>query len=247
MKLKILLLLSCTTSALMGQSAVPPTSAATPPPNFAMPSGPIAPADAASPTTAPSSSDPDLPSANFAPSRYESLWTKSPFAVETAEESVGDDSPDYLLVGIARDQSGVYFASLIARQNQEHFLISSDKPTHGLTLNNITRSHDGADTYATVVKDGQTLTLKLQQAAPVAAQGGQPGMPTPMPGGAPFSAPGTIIPNIQMPGSSPSQMPGSMRPFPRNHRPTIHLPNLNQQPQAPPTAPQPQPTAPPAH
>jgi hypothetical protein len=174
--------------------------------------------------TAPSirADDPPVPTANFPASRYEALWTKSPFAVATAETAT-DTSPDYMLVGIA-NVDGISYASVIeTKQPQEHFLISSDKPNRGLTLTSITHSHDGQDTFAAVQKDGQSITLKLEQPPAMVGAPGVPGMPpvNQMP------APNIMIPQITMPGTNPGgafPYPGSARPFPRIHRPAIHLP-----------------------
>jgi hypothetical protein len=170
--------------------------------------------------------DPAVPSAGFSASRYEALWTKSPFAVATSDAA--QESPDYLLVGVA-NVNGISYASVIDAHNQEHFLISSDKPTRGLTLTSITRNHD--DTYAAVQKDGQPITLKLEQVAAV------PGAPpnTPMPG--------IMTPQITMPGATPTFPTGSGRPFSaRYHHPLIHLPPppTPAQQQAAPAAPTPQ-------
>jgi hypothetical protein len=204
------------------------------------PTGPIASGDATPPANSTAPGNPVVPSANFAPARYESLWTKSPFAVETLEVST-DTSPDYTMVGIA-NVDGVSYASLVETKNQEHFLISTDKATRGLTLGKITLGHNGSDTYASVLKDGQTLTLKLEQ-APAAAPtpGAPPGVVT---GNAPVQ-PGSIIPNIPMPGANPTLAPGSIRPFTRIHRPTINLPGRSPQQPVPPP-PQPAPTPAPA-
>jgi hypothetical protein len=167
--------------------------------------------------------DSALPGAGFSAARYEALWTKSPFAVATADAV--EDSPDYSLVGIA-ECNGISYASLIEKENQEHFLISSqkDKPVRGLVLLTITRGENGGDTYANVQKDGQTITLKLEQVA-VAEQA---------PGAPPVIAmPGTMIQQIPMPGAgtSPFGM-GANRPF-RFRRPAIHLPGQpGVQPQA---------------
>jgi len=166
--------------------------------------------------------DPAVPGGGFPASRYEALWTKSPFAVATSE--AGPESPDYSLVGIA-NVDGISYASLIDAHNQEHFLISSDKPNRGLTLTSITRNHD--DTYAAVQKDGQSITLKLEQPPPTAAVAGAPPTNT-------VGMPGVITQQIPMPGAA-SSFPnmGSGYPTPRFRRPLIHLP--------PPPAQQPQP------
>ncbi len=167
--------------------------------------------------------DPAVPDAGFNASRYESLWTKSPFAVATAEAE-GESSPDYFLVGIA-NIDGISYASVIERQNQEHFLISTDKANRGMTLTSINRNHDGTSTYAVVQKDGQLLTLKLE----LPPAGPPPGA-TPMVGNMnPLVAPGPMVPQIQMPGSG--SMPGAppVRPFARFHRTIIHPPPNPQQ------------------
>jgi hypothetical protein len=164
--------------------------------------------------------DPALPGAGFPASRYAALWTKSPFAVATSEEAV-DTSPDYMLVGFA-NVDGISYASLIDAHNQEHFLISTDKPIRGLTLNSITPGHDGSDTYASVLKDGQTITLRLE-APPAPASVAGVNMP-----------PGGTTPQIAMPGGASSYPnPGSIRPFARFHRSLINLPPRPAQPPAP--------------
>ena len=169
--------------------------------------------------------DPAVPAGGFPASRYETLWTKSPFAVATAEAAA--DSPDYSLVGIANVE-GVSYASVIEIRNQEHFLISSDKPSRGLTLTAITRSQDGKDTFATVQKDGQVLTLKLEQ-APNAV----PGAPV-----ANVFSPGNMTPQLPMPGAGPSFLNGQMPRFPvRIHHPLIRLPPHPDLPQPTPPPP----------
>jgi len=168
--------------------------------------------------------DSSVPGEGFSAARYEALWTKSPFAVATADAV--QESPDYSLVGIA-EFDGVSYASLIERQSQEHFLISSDKPTRGLILTTITRSHDGSDTYAVVQKDGQPITLKLEQAPVAAATPGAPAAPPTI------VMPGIMTPQIPMPGAANSTPMPSTRPLIRFHRPAIHLPPMPAQPQQP--------------
>jgi len=168
--------------------------------------------------------DSSVPGEGFSAARYEALWTKSPFAVATADAV--QESPDYSLVGIA-EFDGVSYASLIERQSQEHFLISSDKPTRGLILTTITRSHDGSDTYAVVQKDGQPITLKLEQAPAMAAVPGAPQTTT-------VPTPGIVTPQIPMPGAGiPVFSTGSTRPLIRFHRVPIHLPPMPGQQQQP--------------
>ena len=212
--------------------AVTPTPSLAPPSDN--PGAPISPTSlpaaavsTTSPASVPAATSPaadapastNLPSANYAPGRYEALWVKSPFAVATSE-TVGEESPDYYLVGVA-NQDGVFFASVIERQNQEHFLLTSDRPVRGLTLKSINRSKDGVNTYAEVVKDGQPLTLKME--VPPAGAAGGPTAANMAPGAVPF--PHTMAPQIPMPGGT-AAFPnnGSARPFTRFHRPPIRLP-----------------------
>jgi hypothetical protein len=171
--------------------------------------------------------------------RYESLWTKSPFAVETPDEAV-QESIDYTLVGVMQLE-GVTYASLIATRDQSRKLIRSDKVTDGLIVKGVTRKENG-DTFATVNRDGQPLELKLQtsESGPV---GGNvvingPAVNVPMPG--------SFTPNIPMPGAGNAGGAGpSVRPLIRIHRPIIHVPQRQADaPSAPPVG-QPPPPPPP--
>jgi hypothetical protein len=209
------------------------------PPTLAPPSdNPGAPISPATATTSAAPDSANLPGAGFTPDRYEALWTKSPFAVATSE-TVGEESPDYFLVGVA-NQDGVFYASVIERQNQEHFLLTSDKPVRGLTLKSINRSRDGMSTFAEVVKDGQPLTLKLEQ-APAGPGGGPMAGNMSAPGAIPM--PGSVPPQIPMPGAGAFPNNGSVRPFTRFHRPPIRLPPGQPvpSPAATPTTPPPNP------
>jgi len=170
-----------------------------------------------------SADDAAVPGEGFAPSHYETLWTKSPFSVATPDAV--EASPDYTLVGITQLE-GVAYASVIDTHSGDHFLISSEKAIKGMKLISITRSHNGTDTFASVQKDGQPLNLKLQSAPATAAAGANPGEQPPI-----------VIPppgqNIPMPGTgNQPMMPGAYNPNqmpPRSirvHRPVIHLPPM---------------------
>lgn len=107
---------------------------------------------------------PDLPGDGFSASRYESLWTKSPFAV-ASPDGAAPETADYSLVGIARID-GVSYASLVEKQSQIHFLVSDNMPARGLTLVSVTRgTEDGLGTFALIKKDDQLMTLKLDIAS----------------------------------------------------------------------------------
>lgn len=175
--------------------------------------------------------DAAVPGEGFNAAHYETLWTKSPFSVATPDAV--EESPDYALVGIAQFD-GIAYASVVDNHTQDHFLISTEKEVKGLKLVSINKSRTGSDTYASVQKSGQPLTLKLQAQA-AGAGGGAPGIPLGlnMPGNAPgeavpMSAPSTVQ-NIPMPGvgTPPPGAYNSGNALPRSirvHRPTIHLP-----------------------
>jgi hypothetical protein len=172
-----------------------------------------------------------LPGQGNTAAHYETLWTKSPFSVATPDAV--DTSPDYTLVGITQ-LDGVAYASVVDAHTQDHFVISTEKTIQGLKLVSITHSRSGSDTFASVQKDGQVLSLKLQSAA-LPPAGGVPG-----PNGQPPGMMPPITQNIQMPGTGNPPpgveygTPGTI-PAPRSvrvHRPIIHLP-------PPPVAPDP--------
>lgn len=187
-----------------------------------------------------------LPGNGFAASRYQILWTKSPFAV--ASPDVVADSPDYLLVGVARND-GVSYASVVDKPTQQqHFLLSTNKPVNGLTLVSITQGHGSSASSAVIQKGGESIILKLEQppassAVPNMANGGVPTMPGPYP---PMPVAGNM-PGAPQPGMVPPQQ-GGVPPFPRArfHRPIINVPpspsssmqqqqqQQNQPPQPPP-------------
>jgi len=180
-----------------------------------------------------------VPGSGFAASRYEALWTKSPFAVASPETTM--TSPDYSLVGLAQFD-GISYASLIEKQNQEHFLLSSDKPARGLTLVSVSHGHDAASTCAVIQKGGTSITLKLEEASMPLASAmpmGAPGMPNPMamipqpgnPGGQ-IPAPGAFRPG----GNNIPGVPGAGQVPPRAMFRThvIHIPPPPQPQASPP-------------
>ena len=132
-----------------------------------------------------------LPGNGLPASRYETLWLKSPFSVASADDSA-PASPDYSLVGIA-EFDGISYASIIDKKNnQEHFLISSDQDSHGLKLVSVTRGKDADSTLAMLQKNGEPIILKLDSSTgpPTAGGPGTSSIPTPI---------------IQMPGAVPPQ------------------------------------------
>lgn len=176
--------------------------------------------------------DAPLPGQGFDAPRYEALWTKSPFAVAAAEASQG--SSDYTLRGVSKID-GVTYVNLVDNQSQgDHFLVTSDKPSRGLTLVSVTRGHGDVATQVVVQKAGQWITLKLDtsSSANVPPPPGAPIANTfPMPGAqaSQIPMPGTGIVNVPQGGAIPGQ-PMPMPP-PRFRPRTLHLPPYRQQQQ----------------
>jgi hypothetical protein len=103
-----------------------------------------------------------LPSSGVSVAHYESLWSKSPFAVATTEPAA-DASSDFTLVGTARFD-GVSYASLIDNKKQQHLLLSTRNSDQGLTLVSINSTQD-APASAIITENGKSLRLVLSQAA----------------------------------------------------------------------------------
>jgi hypothetical protein len=132
-----------------------------------------------------------LPGGPFDPSRYHTLWEDSPFAVATP---VAVESAEYALVGAAQFD-GVAYASIIDKQNSDHFVVTSATPAHGLTLVKLTRGQTADSTFATLQNGGAVLKLKLETTpAPNGASLPSPGSPT-MPS-APVYSPPVFTPGI---------------------------------------------------
>jgi len=129
----------------------------------------------------------DLPGPGLPGDRYISLWTKSPFSIATPEAAA--TSTDYSLVGIAQFD-GVTYVSLIEKQSQEHFVLTSAKPVRNLTLVSVAHGTSGAS--AVIQRNGETLTLQQDQAPPSAGALPQAPMPPPGPNG--LSSVGGVIP-----------------------------------------------------
>ncbi len=104
--------------------------------------------------------DSTFPPVGYAGDRYAPLWTKSPFAIATADAPVA--SADYALVGLAQFD-GVSYASLIDKSNSEHFVLASNKPVRGLSLVSVT--HQSGAASATIRHNGEMLTLRVENTA----------------------------------------------------------------------------------
>ncbi len=112
-----------------------------------------------------------LPTGPFEASHYRLLWETSPFAVASP---VAVESVQYALVGAAQFE-GISYASVVDKQSptQEHFVITSKEPSHGMSLVSLVHGSTPGSTYATLQQSGGSiLRLNLETAA-------TPGMSSP--------------------------------------------------------------------
>jgi hypothetical protein len=150
---------------------------------------------------------PATPGPGFPGDRYANLWTKSPFAIATSDAPA--TSADYQLVGMAQFD-GVSYVSLIDKQTQEHFVLASDKSVKNLTLVSISHGTSGA--LAVIQRNGESLTLKQEEASATAPAG-----ETPVPD------PGRTLPQAN-PSVGGVALPFSRRPPVHIHRTVIVVP-----------------------
>ena len=140
-----------------------------------------------------------VPGGPFPADRYSTLWENSPFAVATP---VAAESAQYSLVGVAQ-VDGVSYLSVIDKQGTgDHFVVTSNTPSHGLSLVSLTR--DPTSTFATLKKDGGIVKLPLE-------------------GGTPTTTP-TVIPMTQAPSPSTHGYIRHGPPHFRRSYPPIYVP-----------------------
>jgi hypothetical protein len=109
--------------------------------------------------------DSPVPGEGFTPDHYEPLWTKSPFAVASADAPA--TSPDFKLEGLGRTD-GISYAVILDTGNNDHFIVTTEKPVRGVTLVSISHGRDPSETSAIIKKDGEPLTLKLEHSTQTA-------------------------------------------------------------------------------
>jgi hypothetical protein len=156
-----------------------------------------------------------LPGPAFAGDRYAGLWNQSPFAIATPDAPAS--SEDYELVGTAQF-GGISYVSLIDKQDQYHFVLTSDKPftdpEHKLNLKlvSITHGHDGSS--AVVLRNGEPLTLRQDAAVQAPSLSSSNGVTLSQQGMIPS-------PNPAVGGFVPAN---TLPPAVRFHRRLIHIP-----------------------
>ena len=163
----------------------------------------IACASIAAPVRGESTADTALPGAGFPEDRYTTLWTKSPFAIATPDAS---PSTDYQLVGLAQFD-GVSYASLVDKQTQEHFVLTSEKPVRNLSL--ISISHGGPTSTAVIARAGERLILQEQNSSGTVAA------PPPAPVA---DTPARVIPEPTFEQTLPARLRATI------HRPAVVVP-----------------------
>jgi hypothetical protein len=124
-----------------------------------------------------------IPSKDFPVERYETLWTKSPFAVASTAPEKKDNTPAaYKLVGVSQF-GGISYASVVNNQGGGGLFLEQNKPTKGLTLLSIQQGKTGATSSAKIILNGQVLVLDTDNTPqtslpqPVGFQPGNPGNP----------------------------------------------------------------------
>ena len=160
---------------------------------------------------APLLADSALPSGGFSGDRYTVLWTKSPFAIATAEAA--PESADYQLVGLAQFD-GISYANLVVKQTQEHFVLSSQKSEKNLTLVSI--RHDVQGGSAVIQRNGERLVLQ-ETIASATAPPADMNAAVPTPGAVPGMSINPSVGGIISPANS-------YPPHVRIHRPVIVIP-----------------------
>ena len=151
--------------------------------------------------------DGGLPSGAFDASRYSLLWETSPFAVASP---VAVESVQYSLVGAAEFE-GVSYASIIDKQSQNHFVVTSKTPSHGLSMVSLTHGSSPGSVSATLQSSGGILKLALDTTT------------------APLVAPQPVntAPTMPMPGMSPGVNPNMLPLFRRRpHAAQIFTPPI---------------------
>ncbi len=119
-----------------------------------------------------------LPGSGYTISRYDILWNDSPFTVATPDANPVQ-SAEYALVGVCRFKN-ISYATLIDKKSQEHFLLFGDKPQRGLRLVAINPATASSAATAVILRNGESLTLRLESppAGPAAAGAGGPPVAT---------------------------------------------------------------------
>lgn len=88
-------------------------------------------------------------------SLFAATFTSHSLAANTWAITQEKNLSDYSLVGVAY-LDGISYASLVDRQSNEHFVLTTGKPDQGFTLTSLTKDFDAVIEYK-----GQSVILKL--------------------------------------------------------------------------------------
>ena len=187
---------------------------------------PAAPDDAAAGgEQAPAVEDDGVVLPAFPIARYEALWERSPFQIESVAppvESAGL-SQRYALTGLAAI-NGEPIAFLMERATQNRMMVKADGTEGGISLVQVDVQQKYADSTATLRQGSEVGVVRFDAAAAAPSMMPQPGMPQPqriMPPG---------MPQASIPRQPAGQIPGAP--------PVAQIPGQPPQPQAVPAVPQ---------
>jgi len=163
----------------------------------------------------------------FPLSRYEPLWQRSPFQLESVAppvESAGL-AQRFALTGIA-EINGEPIAFVMERATQNRLMVKADSKEAGVSLVQVDVQQKYTDSSATLRQGAEVGVVRFDAGVAMAPGMPQPGMPSPrpMPQVAPQAAafPGAV-PAAQVPGQpAPGipQAPGFVPPVPGSGTPT---------------------------
>ena len=155
----------------------------------------------------------------FPLSRYEPLWQRSPFQLESVAppvESAGL-AQRFALTGIA-EINGEPMAFVMERATQNRLMVKANSTQGGVSLVQVDVQKKYTDSSATLRQGAEVGVVRFEAGAAMAPGMPQPGMQVPRPGVPPQAAafPG-VVPAAQIPGQpAPGmpQAPGVVPPIP---------------------------------
>lgn len=156
----------------------------------------------------------DLVPPPFPLSRYETLWKRSPFQLESVAPPVASAglAQRYALTGLA-EVGGEPIAFLMDRTTQQRMMITKGAGQAGLTLVQVDVAADkSSNSTATIRQGAEVGVVKFDAGPPPAAVPAMPvpGAPPIQPGNPPAQASGVPVPG-QVPGM-PGQVAGVPQP-----------------------------------
>ena len=207
----------------------PPVAAPSPPPLLRAEADPPAEVEPAPPA------EESITTPAFPLSRYETLWQRSPFQLESVAppvESAGM-AQRFALTGIA-EINGEPMVFVMERATQNRLMVKADSKEGGVSLVQVDVQQKYTDSSATLRQGAEVGVVRFDAGVAMAPGMPQPGMPSPrpMPQVAPPMPPGMppqaaafpgAVPAAQVPGQpapGTPQAPGFVPPVPGSGTPT---------------------------